>query len=80
MRLDGTEKRRAQVILEFQSNTPGSSLITLLSFKARGVGHSTNVFVGIKFDKPERKKITRELTRDLTIRYELNHQRPHNTI
>lgn len=60
-----SQKRRAQVILEFQSNTPGSSLVMLLSFKARGAGHSTNVLVGIKFDKPERKKISR----DLTIRY-----------
>nr|XP_029541082.1 helicase-like transcription factor isoform X1 [Oncorhynchus nerka] len=40
VRLDGTmsQKRRAQVIQEFQSDTPGSPLIMLLSLKAGGVG------------------------------------------
>ncbi|XP_035657108.1 helicase-like transcription factor isoform X2 [Oncorhynchus keta] len=40
VRLDGTmsQKRRAQVIQEFQSDAPGSPLIMLLSLKAGGVG------------------------------------------
>ncbi|XP_041714879.1 helicase-like transcription factor [Coregonus clupeaformis] len=40
VRLDGTmsQKRRAQVIQEFQSDAPGSPLIMLLSLKSGGVG------------------------------------------
>jgi len=40
VRLDGTlaQKRRAQVIQEFQSSAPGSPVVMLLSLKAGGVG------------------------------------------
>uniref|UniRef100_A0A6Q2WVQ9 Helicase-like transcription factor n=1 Tax=Esox lucius TaxID=8010 RepID=A0A6Q2WVQ9_ESOLU len=40
VRLDGTmsQRRRAQVIQEFQSHSPGSPLVMLLSLKAGGVG------------------------------------------
>uniref|UniRef100_A0A4W5KQX9 Helicase like transcription factor n=1 Tax=Hucho hucho TaxID=62062 RepID=A0A4W5KQX9_9TELE len=59
VRLDGTmsQKRRAQVIQEFQGDAPGCPLIMLLSLKAGGVGINLSAASRVFLMDPQRTSV-----------------------